>query len=384
MKSTLTIILLMICSQLFSQIRDVDAIYTNEYHKNMTWAIQNDEYLLIEKQQYRRTNTWEIMHRKKYKYDSNNNMTEEIQQGLSGSNWVNDYRLLWIYDSESNKIEEWWQLWYDSAWGAWIEGNPVFFPGRFSQRTLFIYDANNNCVEHLHQNTDSVDYRRDLYSYDSNGYTTGHLLQIRDNNSWIDYYRHNLFTYDENKNLIYVLGQAYSNSIWVDQWTYIYEYDEYQNRTEYIGSYWDQSSEEWVYSANYLYTYDEYHNLKEDLRRDWTGNKWKDAYLGKYFYEKITDIDNKTTIINDFWLSNNFPNPFNNGCMIKYLIPEQSQVELKVFDVLGREVAELVNRPQSSGAYEVQFDASHLGSGVYFYKLKAGNFVQSKKMVLLK
>jgi len=83
-------------------------------------------------------------------------------------------------------------------------------------------------------------------------------------------------------------------------------------------------------------------------------------------------------------LSNNFPNPFNPSTKIKYSIPQSSNVVIKVFDILGNEIETLVNEVKTSGTYELTWNVENLPSGVYFYQLKAGNFVQTKKMILLK
>lgn len=83
-------------------------------------------------------------------------------------------------------------------------------------------------------------------------------------------------------------------------------------------------------------------------------------------------------------LLNNYPNPFNPSTTIKYSISSPSFVSMKVFDVLGREVAKLVNEEQPQGNYEVAFDASNLTSGIYFYRIHAGGFVETKKMILVK
>lgn len=99
----------------------------------------------------------------------------------------------------------------------------------------------------------------------------------------------------------------------------------------------------------------------------------------------ITDIDpGETEVPNDYYLSQNYPNPFNPSTTIEYKIPSGNFVELKIYDVLGREVKTLVNEYKNSGAYKVSFDAGIFASGVYFYRLKAGNFVQTKKMLLMK
>jgi hypothetical protein len=70
--------------------------------------------------------------------------------------------------------------------------------------------------------------------------------------------------------------------------------------------------------------------------------------------------------------------------IISYQLPVASQVSLKVFDVLGREVATLVERQQEAGRYQVPFNAANMTSGVYFYTLRAGNFLQTRKMLLVK
>lgn len=103
----------------------------------------------------------------------------------------------------------------------------------------------------------------------------------------------------------------------------------------------------------------------------------------------VASTENEMPI--EFVLEQNYPNPFNPSTTIKYSMPfvdtrrgVSPQVTLKVFDILGREVATLVNAEQHAGNYEVQFDASALTSGVYFYKLQSGSFIESRKMILLR
>jgi hypothetical protein len=83
-------------------------------------------------------------------------------------------------------------------------------------------------------------------------------------------------------------------------------------------------------------------------------------------------------------LAQNFPNPFNPTTSIRYSIPKRSNVTLKVYDILGNEVANLVNEEKNRGVYTVTFNASALASGIYFYTLRAEGFIQTKKMLLLK
>ncbi len=101
---------------------------------------------------------------------------------------------------------------------------------------------------------------------------------------------------------------------------------------------------------------------------------------------ELTNIKDKgsLTIPEEFYLSQNYPNPFNPTTTIRYSIPQNSKVTLKVYDILGREVATLVNEAKQPGNYEVAFNGSGLASGIYFYRLQAGNFSATKKLILMK
>jgi hypothetical protein len=86
----------------------------------------------------------------------------------------------------------------------------------------------------------------------------------------------------------------------------------------------------------------------------------------------------------DFVLHQNFPNPFNPSTVIKYSLQVKSQVQLDVFNALGEEVKQLVNEVKEAGQYSIEFNASNLPSGTYLYRLQAGDYVETKKMILLK
>ena len=98
----------------------------------------------------------------------------------------------------------------------------------------------------------------------------------------------------------------------------------------------------------------------------------------------ITDVEENEIIPQDFVLYQNYPNPFNPSTIIGYQLPVTSNVTLKVYDILGREIATLVNEQKPAGKYELKFDGSELASGVYFFTLKTGNYAETKKMILMK
>ena len=98
----------------------------------------------------------------------------------------------------------------------------------------------------------------------------------------------------------------------------------------------------------------------------------------------IVGVEGEINKVNNFELSQNYPNPFNPSTSIKFTLPSRELVSLKVYDILGNEVASLLNETMNAGLNTVKFDASNLASGMYFYTIKAGNFTDTKKMMLLK
>lgn len=91
-----------------------------------------------------------------------------------------------------------------------------------------------------------------------------------------------------------------------------------------------------------------------------------------------------STIPANFNLMQNYPNPFNPGTVIRYSLPRESNVSIKVHDITGKKVADLLETKQGAGMHELKFDAAGLSTGIYFYTIKAGTFTQTRKMILMK
>jgi len=108
------------------------------------------------------------------------------------------------------------------------------------------------------------------------------------------------------------------------------------------------------------------------------------ANTAEYERDNTTNVITPDIVPEKFELSQNYPNPFNPTTKIKFTIPERANVILKVFNSLGQEVIELVNSTMYNGVYEIDFNASGLTSGVYIYRIIAGNFIDTKKMILLR
>jgi hypothetical protein len=111
------------------------------------------------------------------------------------------------------------------------------------------------------------------------------------------------------------------------------------------------------------------------------------AAMGSQFLRSISmtlGVAERRQLPTNFSLNQNFPNPFNPSTTISYELPRSVNVSLSVFDPLGQEIIKLVNDKQGAGIHSVKFDGSRLPSGVYFYRLKAGDFIATKKFILLK
>lgn len=100
--------------------------------------------------------------------------------------------------------------------------------------------------------------------------------------------------------------------------------------------------------------------------------------------ETATGVNDKNISLYKFELAQNYPNPFNPSTKISYQLAETGFVSLKIYDILGNKVANLVEGKKSSGNYVTVFDGSKLSSGIYFYILKSGKFIETKKMILMK
>ena len=110
---------------------------------------------------------------------------------------------------------------------------------------------------------------------------------------------------------------------------------------------------------------------------------------GITYGELLVSVETSEVIVNRYILYQNYPNPFNPSTKIKFTVPSVEtghapSLQLIIYDVLGKEIVTLVNEEKPAGSYEVEFNGNNLSSGVYFYQLRAGSFIQTKKMILMK
>lgn len=362
-------------------------------------------YVATETDQGWISGTWENNWRKSYTYNVNKNVTELLEETWIGS-WEKQYRTLYEYFTNGNLRRETSQNWSGTVWDN-------------SWRTSYEY-SDTLVIEKLYQNWSGglwVNDWKSIFSYNANGDLIQKDEYSWDGTNWVNFQRF-LYIYD-GKLLTQKIRQIWDNvSGWINNWKDTYTYNSEGKETEYLHQKWDVS--QWVNDDRSLFTYDENGWMIEEISQNWnTGTGWENTaktiiendvngnYITyttqlwdgtqwvnfmRYHYtwlHIVSDVEDEG-IVMEYSLENNYPNPFNPSTNIKFSLPAVSNVTLKVYDVLGKQVAEVINGIMESGRHEVQFSASGLSSGVYFYRLEAegidggSRFVDVKKMTVLK
>jgi hypothetical protein len=178
----------------------------------------------------------------------------------------------------------------------------------------------------------------------------------------------------------YILtGTGKPSNLWHSSDVLVYRLDSNGDTlwTKYVGAEWN---DETAYQIRCL---PDGGYILAGARKIATGNS--DAYLVRLGPDPVTTVSTApANTVNDFVLHQNYPNPFNPSTMINYQLPMVSKVTLKVYDLLGREITTLVDEKIPAGKYEVEWNASNMPGGIYFYRIQAEDFQEVKKMILIK
>lgn len=341
-----------------------NGIYQNQKHQKLSSGNITETGFLVE-----HDNLQFPLDRMIYRDDSTANLESVISYEWSGSIWVNDYQYSFTYDSNGYIAEAVYQDWSGTVWVIEV-------------KTSLTHDSNGNRTERLIQWWDGtvwVNNYKEIYTYDSNENMTEELAQDWDGTVWLNTWKISC-TYDSNGNMTEELTQEWDGTVWLNYYMDFATYDSNGNMIEELWMNWDET--DWVSTWNYSYTYDSNGNMTEELYRYWNGAVWVNYTWTIYNFTPLS-IEN-AFLINEFALQQNYPNPFNPVTTIHYELPQRSEVQITIFDLMGREIATLVSETQDAGYKTVQWDASNDPSGMYFYQIRASEFVQIRKMVLLK
>ena len=317
------------------------------------------------------SDNWVNLNKHSFSYDTNNNVTVDLYQTWNGVNWANNEMHSYTYDASFNLLEDLHQIW-DVTY--WID----------DYRILFAYDTDNNITAdsmQLWNGSNWVNSSKNSYTYSGNNKLTVMLRQ-----DWNSYWQDVLIdsiTYDNNKNLIeeFIWWDS-SNSKWIPTLKNSYSYDSNNNRIAFLAQ--GRTGVDWSNLQRNLYTYDNYNNMVEDLFQFWDDTIFVNGYRALYSYIPTSIGKQIGLIYLTFVLNQNYPNPFNPSTIISYSIPSEGKVTIKIYNVLGQEIKTLINRTETAGNHQIIFNAGNLSSGIYLYRIQAGDYTQTKKMILLK
>jgi hypothetical protein len=364
-----------------------------------------------------------------YTYDGQGNMIVDLQEEWSNGQGWNKWLSTYTYDANGNRLTWLWEKWYD---GEWVD----------YQRYTYTYDGQGNMIANLQEEWSTgqwVSSWRITYTYDGSGNRLAELMEGWSTGQWVSSWRIT-YTYDRSGNMLTDLHEGWENGQWVNNERNTYTYDGSGNRLSWLSEVWNDG--EWVGFSRSTCTYDASGNMLTDLHESWGNAQWVSTtrrtftydvegnviafwnyswlngswspanlpaggFAGRQYFQ-ITDSAGNNyyywgynvtctrkllvtgvacqsgNVPATYSLSQNYPNPFNPSTTIKFELPRSSEVRLSVFDMLGREVTTLVNEKRDAGVHEVKCDGSSLASGVYFYRLQAGEFTQTKPLLLLR
>lgn len=322
--------------------------------------------VLIE--EYEDSEVWISDRRRTYIYDNTGNLLNEFQEYWNDNSdtWVNKKRTNYIYDNNnmlSKLIEKW-----EDYLAAWV----------YYHRYTYTYDDKNNLQTDLFEYWDDVEEQlvngeRNTYTYKNNMLvTTINEYWYSDNEQWIINLRFTN-TYDANENLQVALMELWESEKWVNYYRNTYSYDGSGNITDFTSGSWNSLDSIWNPSGGNC-----------DIINNGNFYRFSCEELSANYISLLSSVKSNNNIIAKFSLKQNYPNPFNPVTTISYIIPERTNVNIAIYNTLGEVITTLINKKQIQGKYKIKFNASHLPSGIYFYKIITDNYSNTKKMVLIK
>lgn len=358
-----------------------------------------DTSLYLAKENYwlKEDSVWFINTITNYKYDRNGNNIEEISEYSNPHYNIPTEIYKRIYDSYNRLIDE---ILLHNNYGRLdsIQRQTYFYDSLLtmkiiyellgnnlqqSWRTNYFYDSEENLVEEIDQQnrgSDWVDEFKYTYSYNYSGEKINSKWYQFYNQEW-NFVQQDSFFYDQMNRIIKNLRYDQTGFNFLN---YDFQYSTLSK--EIIEYSYYEGYNNLIEDARWIYNYNSDSTLKEILAFENRNDLQELSRKWEYIYaplSQLTDVRYNNEVIS-YYLLQNYPNPFNPNTTISYQIPQSRFVTLKVYDMLGREVAALVNEEKPTGNYEVEFDGSNLTSGIYLYKIQAGSYSSVKKMILLK
>ncbi|MCU7501146.1 MAG: T9SS type A sorting domain-containing protein [Ignavibacteria bacterium] len=300
-----------------------------------------------------------------YTYDASGNLTVMLVESASFSGWTNNSRETYTYDSKGNMLTNLSEVWANNAWTN-------------SFNETYTYDGLSSMLTFLRETWNGSAWEKltlDTYTY-NNGSLTASLEEQWLNGAWTNKSRLT-YTYDNNGYLIGELKEQWGDGVWTASIKHVFTNDIDGNAVK-GESFKRDTSGKWVpYATSMEFRYTGYSGKKEILP---VGG----SVVSVEYETPLVGVESAPVAVNDYSLSQNYPNPFNPSTTINYSLKKEGNVKLTVFDVLGKIAAVIVDEYKPAGSYSVKFDAGSLPSGIYIYRLEAGDFTAAQKFLLMK
>ncbi|MBI5868883.1 MAG: T9SS type A sorting domain-containing protein [candidate division Zixibacteria bacterium] len=345
---------------------------------------------------------WDNTSRLTFTYDGSSRLSTMTSQTWVSSAWANQTQSTYTYDGSGNAIELLTQQWQTSAWVNFAKTTMTYSGGRIAtstsqswvssawvnaSKTTFTYNVGGFLIETLMQNWQSsswVNSMRFTSTFDLAGYETQSVTQMWSGSDWTNTYK-NDYSYDGDDNEILDVRSMWAGSLWMATDADTSKYT--------TGTLVEEVS--YGILTNMLhstqYTYDASANLIEDITKSSpVGGDWTNESRDVYVYESYLDVtEMAASKIPDGFEVQNYPNPFNAGTVITYSLKKDAHVRVAICNVLGQTVATVVDADQTLGVHRVVWNGlddrgGQVASGIYLFRVQAGEASQVRKMVLLR
>lgn len=354
----------------------------------------------------------------------NGNLTSHAHYQWNGTEWLNVWRNVTTFDEDGYSVSysletgdslswiySWRYLYYrnqnthlidSTRYQGWSSG--------WVDVTFFTYfyttDGRDSIITTYNSEGEPTNKRN--YTYDNTTLSYVEIIESWSETGW-ENNRWNELTYDSNDNLIEELLKIWDDTEWENTNKSIHNYNEQNLITETRRQFWnglgwntdwrrtyeytngmilkivyqDYDFGNWINISQSVNEYDTDNLLLTTTTQEWNGTEWVNNFRDRFLYGPSTSVEDKT-LTTDFKLFNNYPNPFNPTTKISWQSSVGSWQTLKIYDVLGNLISTPVDEYKSAGRYEIEFNASGLASGIYFYQLQTKNLLETKKMILMK
>ncbi|MFH0735499.1 MAG: T9SS type A sorting domain-containing protein [bacterium] len=349
--------------------KEIDSLISNEYVTCERYSyLYNENGLLISAQVEKRANNVLTNNSlSTFNYDENNNLLEKTIMTWINNIWEMKSQYHYLYNTNNLLIDYTTAVWSNNQWN---NHGRIFYNYSGILVTTKTYSSWSNNGWNI---TSRINY-----SYNNQGLLSSSYNSICNNGVWASGDGTFGYSYDVRWNLLYVVKRtdiSYHYNLEVER--YAYTYDDYNNRISALHTRTTYGVMFFPFTVNYPTNMSIlFNNNTESI----------DFYAAtiEVQYSAITEVGEELNTLNSFILNQNYPNPFNPSTTFSFSLPEKEFVTLKIYDVLGKEITTLVNEELNAGSYKNDWNAANLSSGIYFYRLQAGKFSETKKLMLVK